>query len=106
MFTQDHELLEVIELWDVLFAHIDHLVEYLFLVGLGHVKQMADRLDSRDSSVTIHALQDTWKCDLKVAIREAERIWQQYWRAPSGVPKSLYVALFFAVLSIGAWYFL
>jgi hypothetical protein len=82
MFTQDHELLEVIELWDVLLTHVDCLVDYLFLVGLGHVKQMQNRLDAKDSSTTIHALQDAWKCNLKVAIRDAEQIWRQCCRPP------------------------
>jgi hypothetical protein len=72
MFAQEHELGQLVELWDVLFEHLDDLLEYLYLVGLGHVAQMENRLNPKNFSQSIHVLQNASDCDLPRAMEYAE----------------------------------
>jgi hypothetical protein len=72
LFAQEHAIEDVVVLWTDLFARIDDIVEGVFYVGLGHIKQMENRLDPKDHPTTVRVLQSTQDCDMRKAMEVAE----------------------------------
>ena len=44
-------------IWDSIFAHFKYMTDYLFYVGLGHLKMIENKLDRNQYSTTIEILQ-------------------------------------------------
>jgi hypothetical protein len=86
LFTQDHEFPEILKLWDVLFGHMKNLLDYVFLIGLGHVRQMEDKLNLHDLSETLNILQHPGKCSLSAALEYADQLWND--RIHQSCPRS------------------
>ncbi|KAH0794870.1 TBC1 domain protein [Histomonas meleagridis] len=58
LFSQEYELPNLFALWDCLFSHFDHLMDYVFFVGLGHLKYVEPRMSPTDYAKTITALKE------------------------------------------------
>jgi len=74
LFAQDHRLVDVVKLWDELLDS-DDIVESAFYVGLGHLKQMEERLNKPNSGATMRVLQRADECDLTKAMELAAGFW-------------------------------
>ncbi|KAH0789759.1 TBC1 domain protein [Histomonas meleagridis] len=57
LFAQEHDLPSLLMIWDSIFAHFKDLTDYLFYVGLGHLKMIESKLDKNQYSTTIEILQ-------------------------------------------------
>lgn len=56
-FAQEHDLPSLLAVWDALISHFQTFVEYLFYVGLGHLKIVEPKINKENYSKTIEALQ-------------------------------------------------
>ena len=57
LFAQEHDLPSLLVIWDSLFAHFSTFIDYIFYVGLGHLKMVENRINKNYYSQTIEALQ-------------------------------------------------
>lgn len=57
LFAQEHDLPSLLMIWDSIFAHFKYMTDYLFYVGLGHLKMIENKLDKNSYSTTIEILQ-------------------------------------------------
>ena len=58
LFAQEHDLPSLLMIWDSIFAHIKNMTDYLFYVGLGHLKIIESKIDKNHYSATIELLQN------------------------------------------------
>lgn len=56
-FAQEHDFPSLLIIWDSLLAHYKTFVDYLFYAGLGHIKMVENKIELKQYSATIEALQ-------------------------------------------------
>lgn len=56
LFAHEHDLPNLLIVWDSLFAHIDDLIQYLFYVAIAHLRVIAPLLDPNDSPNSLQVL--------------------------------------------------
>ena len=81
MFTQKHDVPEVLPIWDSLLAHLDCFLEYEFYIGIAHLSVMYGQLLSLDYGETLKLLQG--KCSTPGL--DILRICRKYWIKTHGV---------------------
>ncbi|KAK8870979.1 hypothetical protein M9Y10_008892 [Tritrichomonas musculus] len=81
MFTQKHDIPEVLPIWDSLLAHLDCFLEYEFYIGLAHLAVINNRLLKLDYGDALTLLQG--KCSTPGL--EILRICRKYWIKTHGV---------------------
>lgn len=57
LFAQEHDLPNLLVIWDALFAHFDNLMDYAQYVSLAHMKMIENKIDPKSEPNTIQALQ-------------------------------------------------
>ncbi|OHT03488.1 hypothetical protein TRFO_29156 [Tritrichomonas foetus] len=76
LFCQEHDLPDIITIWDDLFAHFDTLIEFEFYIGLGHLNEIKSTLTPTNYGDTISALQNMPEgMDLKKVLLFANKCW-------------------------------
>ncbi|EAY07211.1 hypothetical protein TVAG_050260 [Trichomonas vaginalis G3] len=77
LFAQEYDMPSILPIWDLLFAHVDEILEYAFYFGVAQIKIVEDRLIGAKFSVALQALQnlqigDPGKC-IKLALEYYEK---------------------------------
>jgi hypothetical protein len=75
-FAQDHDIPGLISLWDALFAHFDHFVEFEIYLMVANIRMVEELLDAEDYSQTLIALQKLRVCDARMMLRYADQFWK------------------------------
>ena len=75
MFTQKHEIPDVLPIWDSLLGHLNCFLEYEFYIGIAHLVVIHDQLLNLEYGDAITLLQD--KCSTSGL--EILRICRKYW---------------------------
>ena len=75
LFSQEHDLPNLLILWDSLFCHIDKLVEYCFYVGVAHIQEVSSQFDPNSFPTTISVLQNLKISNPITVLRNAEQFW-------------------------------
>lgn len=81
MFTQKHEIPDVLPLWDSLLAHLSCFLEYEFFIGIAHLVVIHDQLLKLDYGGVLNLLQG--KCTTPGI--EILKICRKYWIKTHGV---------------------
>jgi len=76
LFAQEHELPNLLMVWDSLFSHIENLINYAFYLGLAHIKAISEKLNPESFADSIDALQNLKIPNVLSVLREANRMWQ------------------------------
>ena len=76
LFSQEHDLPNLVLIWDSLFAHFDHLMDYVFYVALGHIAQVKDQLKPTSSAATLTILQHLQISSPKEPLQIANALWE------------------------------
>ncbi|OHT14016.1 hypothetical protein TRFO_15664 [Tritrichomonas foetus] len=86
LFSQEHDLPNIILIWDDLFAHFDQLMDMVFYIGLGHIKQISGQLEKGNYTGTLSALQNMPpNMDLKPIVTFANKCWDEDHKKKSGL---------------------
>jgi hypothetical protein len=75
-FAQDHDIPGLILLWDALFAHFDHFVEFENYLMVANIRMVEELLDEEDYSQTLIALQKLKVCDARMMLGYADQFWK------------------------------
>lgn len=76
LFAQDHEIPDLIYIWDALFAHFSEFIEYEAYIMVANVKMIEELMDIKDYVQTMVALQKLKICDAKKLVLIADQLWQ------------------------------
>lgn len=82
LFSQEHDLPDVLTLWDDVLAHFDPkdttvMMKFVFYLGLGHLNCIKGQLHPTNYSATISVLQNMHgKLDIKEILTFSNRCWK------------------------------
>ena len=77
LFSQEHELPDVIPIWDDLFAHFENLMDFVFYIALGHISQVTHLLDKANYAMVLSTLQNLPpNIDFKAIVSFANKCWE------------------------------
>ena len=88
LFAQEYDLPTLLPLWDILFSHIDELLDYAFYIGLGQMKMCENKIMTGRTTDILYALQNLDISDPKPAAIYAK----EYYDADH--PKTFFKKLF------------
>jgi hypothetical protein len=75
LFAQEYDIPDLVLIWDALFAHFDHLVEYATYIAVARVKMLDATLVKDDYLATINALQRDQVGDIKLLLKVGDVYW-------------------------------
>ena len=58
LFAQEYDLPTILPLWDILFSHIDELLDYAFYIGLGQIKMCESQILNGRTTDVMYSLQN------------------------------------------------
>ena len=77
LFSQEYDLPDLVLIWDSLMAHFDHLMDYVFYIGLGHIGVIKDKFDPSNASNTLGVLQNMPVSSPKEPLEIANALWNK-----------------------------
>lgn len=77
LFSQEHDLPVLLMVWDSLFSHMDHIVEYSFYIGVAQVKEVSPLLDPTSFPKTVNTLQNLTIPNALSIVKEANIMWAE-----------------------------
>ena len=83
MFSQEHDLPDLLGIWDGILSHFDDLVPYIYYLGLGHVHAVKNKLKPGNYGETVSALQNLEIPTIKEVIEFANECWDADHKKPS-----------------------
>ena len=72
LFAQEYDLPNLLPIWDVLFSHMEEILDYAFYLGLGQIKAIEPKLMQGRTSEVLFALQNLEILDPKPVIKYAQ----------------------------------
>ena len=77
LFGQEHELPELLIVWDSLLSHIDDIVNFSFYVAIARIKVLSPRLNPNDVAETLQVFQNREIPNIYVVLRDANNMYIQ-----------------------------
>ena len=76
IFLQEHDLPNIITIWDDILAHFNEMIEFEFYIGLGHLNEIKGVLNINAYEISLSALQNfPDNMNLKNVIQFANKCW-------------------------------
>ena len=76
LFAQEYDMPSLLPVWDVLFSHIDELLDFAFYIGIAQLKVIEDQIRADDLSLTLVALQNLDIPDVFPVIKYAVQFYE------------------------------
>lgn len=76
MFSQEYELPSLQQIWDAIFTHFDDLLNYIFYLGLAHIKMWEDQIMNKKYEEVIEMLQGSSVWDVYTLLKTANHFWK------------------------------
>jgi hypothetical protein len=90
MFCQEHEMPNLVLIWDALFSHFDELRDYASYIAVAQVKMLSDGVDEHDYAKTMNTLQKSQVQDIKKLLHWTDLYWEEdHHKRFSGVRRRL-----------------
>lgn len=87
LFSQEYDMPSILMIWDSLFAHFDHLMEFVFYVGVATIKSISHKFEANNYAATITALQNLSEILSTPEIPKMIQLAEQYWSNKDVVSK-------------------
>jgi hypothetical protein len=75
LFAQEHDLPNLLIIWDALFAHIDDFSQYILYVGVAHIKTMNHVLSKIEFFEMLETIQKMKQSNALQILKEANKMW-------------------------------
>ncbi|OHT02822.1 TBC1 domain protein [Tritrichomonas foetus] len=73
LFAQEHELPDLLIIWDSILAHLSDLTRYIFCIGVARIKKIEKKLDGQNLGASLALLCNIEINDVSALLNEAER---------------------------------